>query len=329
MRQVNGWGFKRVVTGSDHNSYYHELFVRDNPQLCLQMKRIKRNDADDNKQSKDDDGHDEDEVNQDDKAPSNGDNNAGAMTMTVAQSSVPVLPTPTPEDLLKFAGMAGMLPVGLNAGAMVGQPNFMLNNMLPAAALLGNPSAAMMNGMNPLNFVAGLPNTNATPQAVPQQSNQQQFQPAQQQQSQSSAPTVAMSNITTGTSQQTTSAGNNGNLMGAFAGVDSATLAKIQEIVANGGAETLLQQLQQHGQQQLNGGFGTMNNTTSIIDGTGGVTMNTISNNNESDTPNQGEITIKQEIDDPVEHDDEDDDDDDDEDDDEDDDDEDDDIAGV
>jgi hypothetical protein len=42
MRQVNGWGFKRIVSGNDHNSYYHELFVRDCPQLCLKMKRMKK-----------------------------------------------------------------------------------------------------------------------------------------------------------------------------------------------------------------------------------------------------------------------------------------------
>ena len=332
MRQVNGWGFKRVVTGSDHNSYYHELFVRDNPQLCLQMKRIKRNDTDDAKPSKDDDGQDDDEVNHEDKASSNADNNVGNMTMAINQ---PALPTPTPEDLLKFAGMAGMLPVGLNTGAMVGQPNFMLNNMLPAAALLGNQSAALMNGMNPLNFVAGLPGANATPPVPPHQ-----FQPMQQQQSQASTPTVAMSNVTTGASQQNTSTQNNANinggLMGAFAGVDSATLAKIQEIVASGGAETLLQQLQQqHGQQQLAGGFGVINTTTNTAEGTGSTTMNTIGNNNENDTPNQDEVAIKAESEDPVENDDDEEDDDDDEEDDDDegddeeDDDDDDDIAGV
>jgi hypothetical protein len=42
MRQVNGWGFIRIVSGNDHNSYYHELFVRDCPQLCLKMKRVKK-----------------------------------------------------------------------------------------------------------------------------------------------------------------------------------------------------------------------------------------------------------------------------------------------
>lgn len=42
LRQVNGWGFKRIMAGKDHNSYYHELFVRDQPQACLQMKRIRK-----------------------------------------------------------------------------------------------------------------------------------------------------------------------------------------------------------------------------------------------------------------------------------------------
>jgi len=39
MRQVNGWGFKRVFQGADLNSYYHELFLRGLPHLCLKMRR--------------------------------------------------------------------------------------------------------------------------------------------------------------------------------------------------------------------------------------------------------------------------------------------------
>ena len=39
MRQVNGWGFKRMAQGSDHNSYYHELFLRGKPQEVLKMRR--------------------------------------------------------------------------------------------------------------------------------------------------------------------------------------------------------------------------------------------------------------------------------------------------
>jgi len=39
IRQVNGWGFKRILSGVDQNAYFHELFTRDNPRLCLTMKR--------------------------------------------------------------------------------------------------------------------------------------------------------------------------------------------------------------------------------------------------------------------------------------------------
>jgi hypothetical protein len=39
MRQVNGWGFKRMAQGPDHNSYYHELFLRGMPQEVLKMRR--------------------------------------------------------------------------------------------------------------------------------------------------------------------------------------------------------------------------------------------------------------------------------------------------
>lgn len=42
MRQVNGWGFKRMTQGPDHNSYYHELFLRGLPHLCLKMRRPAR-----------------------------------------------------------------------------------------------------------------------------------------------------------------------------------------------------------------------------------------------------------------------------------------------
>ena len=38
--QVNGWGFKRITEGPDLNAYYHELFLRGMPQLCLKMRRM-------------------------------------------------------------------------------------------------------------------------------------------------------------------------------------------------------------------------------------------------------------------------------------------------
>jgi hypothetical protein len=40
MRQVNGWGFKRITSpGPDFNAYWHELFLRGLPDLCAKMKR--------------------------------------------------------------------------------------------------------------------------------------------------------------------------------------------------------------------------------------------------------------------------------------------------
>lgn len=39
-RQVNGWGFKRITSGSDYNSYYHQLFLRGLPHLAEKMKRL-------------------------------------------------------------------------------------------------------------------------------------------------------------------------------------------------------------------------------------------------------------------------------------------------
>jgi len=38
-RQVNGWGFIRVTSGPDQNSYYHEFFLRGMPQLAEMMTR--------------------------------------------------------------------------------------------------------------------------------------------------------------------------------------------------------------------------------------------------------------------------------------------------
>jgi hypothetical protein len=39
-RQVNGWNFRRITSGPDYNSYYHEMFIRGFPQLSRKMKRI-------------------------------------------------------------------------------------------------------------------------------------------------------------------------------------------------------------------------------------------------------------------------------------------------
>lgn len=39
MRQVNGWGFQRMSTGPEKNSYYHEMFLRGFPNLSSKMRR--------------------------------------------------------------------------------------------------------------------------------------------------------------------------------------------------------------------------------------------------------------------------------------------------
>lgn len=43
--QVNGWGFKRITEGPDLNAYYHELFLRGLPQVCIKMRRPQKGDG--------------------------------------------------------------------------------------------------------------------------------------------------------------------------------------------------------------------------------------------------------------------------------------------
>ncbi|KAL9179078.1 hypothetical protein ACHAXT_000120 [Thalassiosira profunda] len=40
VRLVNAWGFRRITKGTDHDSYYHELFLRGKPRLHERMKRM-------------------------------------------------------------------------------------------------------------------------------------------------------------------------------------------------------------------------------------------------------------------------------------------------
>jgi len=40
IRLVNAWGFRRITSGPDNNSYYHELFLRGVPHLLGKMHRL-------------------------------------------------------------------------------------------------------------------------------------------------------------------------------------------------------------------------------------------------------------------------------------------------
>ena len=40
VRIVNAWGFRRIASGVDRDSYYHELFLRGKPKLHERMKRV-------------------------------------------------------------------------------------------------------------------------------------------------------------------------------------------------------------------------------------------------------------------------------------------------
>jgi hypothetical protein len=246
MRQVNGWGFKRVVTGSDHNSYYHEFFVRDNPQLCLQMKRIKKKDVEFAGGRREDDGSEDEEGAPVENVGGTGDNENkrldNATTMPPSHPPVPSLPAQSPNDIMQFAGMAGFntalnpaAATALNSGA-VAQPNFFMNGMLPAAALLANPQAALMNGVHPFampGFPTAMPDGSLT--MIPGMSVPASNPPAPL--------TSPVANGISITGQPASQMVN--SLTNALSGMDSETLAKLQEIVNSGGTESLLQHLQQ------------------------------------------------------------------------------------
>lgn len=150
MRQVNGWGFKRIVSGNDHNSYYHELFIRDLPQLCLKMKRIKKGDIEKSKKGDDEDGDDlegrEDEQDEGTEesapAPSSFDGMLGS-------GGSGGMGGPAPTHLMPNNAQSGVLQ-SLQGAGMPGPQQMGLLNAATLAGLGGGagPSATMSAGMN-------------------------------------------------------------------------------------------------------------------------------------------------------------------------------------
>ena len=264
MRQVNGWGFKRVVTGSDHNSYYHEYFVRDNPQLCLQMKRIKKKDGESFGGRKDEEGSEDDEGASNEPLQVGG-NESKRLDNTAIVPALPAaptqLPTPTPNDIMQFAGMAGLNTAMVPTAAATAQPNFLMNGMLPAALLAANPQAALLNGLNPFvmptgSFPAAMPNMPTAEGVVTTIPGMPMGNPPV-------APAPQPANLpVNGTAASQVPSQMVNNLTNALSGMDSETLAKLQEIVNSGGAESLLQHIQQ--QQQQGGNTAVKTDATKV-----------------------------------------------------------------
>lgn len=149
MRQVNGWGFKRMTQGPDHNSYYHELFLRGLPHLCLKMRRPARAKA----------GSADSDINPD----------------FYRLSMVAPLPNPG-SPAVKENGLQGIHDLG----AMQSNALASLANFQPSA--LGLPVHGMPNGgLANMNFpnlgMNGFSAPNISANALLQQQIHNQFQP--------------------------------------------------------------------------------------------------------------------------------------------------------
>lgn len=226
MRQVNGWGFKRVVSGNDHNSYCHEWFVRDSPQTCLKMKRIKK--KSDAAQSR--------------KGDSDDDENEGGLAEDVILDkpqppgivpSLPQLPFQqidmigahqTPGILAALQSMQGAgasmlhppsFPLGFNPSSLAGltssatipgiqnaDPQWMLAGLLAGS---GGAAGGPNTGASGLSALAGVGQLSTVGLIGGQQQGQQQTE----------LPIVGSTPVSQGDP----------------AGVDSALLAKFQEAV--------------------------------------------------------------------------------------------------
>jgi hypothetical protein len=165
MRQVNGWGFKRIVSGNDHNSYYHEMFVREFPQLCLKMQRIKKGEATGEKTKKGDDGaENNDALDSQESSDQPGEALGPGPSNPYQQASA--LAGGNDGSAMGFPGMAGFTgvapPAGL-AGFTGGAPPAGLAGLagLTGGAPAGGSGGSAMSGLSGLAGLTGGEQTGA------------------------------------------------------------------------------------------------------------------------------------------------------------------------
>jgi len=149
MRQVNGWGFKRMTQGPDHNSYYHELFLRGLPHLCLKMRRPAR------------------------AKPGSADSDINPDFYRLSM----VAPLPNPGNpVVKDTGLQGIHELGaIHSNALVNLAN--LQSSALGLQTHGMPNGGLTNMNFPNLGMNGFNAPNISANALLQQQIQSHFQP--------------------------------------------------------------------------------------------------------------------------------------------------------
>jgi hypothetical protein len=165
MRQVNGWGFKRIVSGNDHNSYYHEMFVREYPQLCLKMQRIKKGEGVNEKTKKSDDGAENNDALD---SQESSDHPGEALGPSNPHQQASAIAGGNNGNAMGFQGMAGFTggapPAGLAGFNTGGAPPAGLAGLagLTGGAPTGASGGNAMSGISGLTGLAGGEHTGAS-----------------------------------------------------------------------------------------------------------------------------------------------------------------------